>query len=729
MMRRAGSWAQAGVVVFALTAVVVLAMMLAARFSLRADLTATGEHRLSERTMRALQDLQSGVTVVVAAEIGQVPRENAQRLRDVLDALGHASPKVRVRLLDTASGGGQGQFDAVLNQLREEDAGVIAEHVAATQAAVAELRGIAGKVNELAGALGGFRDRLGAVAQAMGGASVTEVERLKQVWDGQAAQLRVLADSTEKAAREAEGLLGQRMTAIDVPRVDDAVRAIRTAADEVTLAAATTAEAITSRGMRLLSGPGISQAIAASPEMAAARTSGGEAEAATAAIRDRAARLNAALAKMGTLRVARVASAISRNRAALMIASPTSDGEKPGEAIAERASVSAVDVDQLLGLVADRSGQAVGATAVDRGRMEDLLAAGLAAFGSGQRALVVFTHAETGKLEPAYAPVRRLVERLALRGIDVAEWRVAGGEKPAAIAEAERSGRPVVYVTLSPEVRGSESAVAMGKLAEVIRDLIKDRKPLLLSVNPSSLPTTGSEDPLTAFLKPLGLEADSGRVLLREVRTAGGRVVETELAVVDPGTNHPVAGAVAGIKTRLVWPIPLTVAAAGEQGTKVTPVITVPAGPGLWAESEWQAYRAARGNPSQAAPPRADSPRDQAGGPGPWLLAAAVEQSEASGRVLVVGSNGWYLDPIAEQTVDVNGRLVQDNPGNAELFLAGVQWLSGQEARIASGGESRSVARIPALSDGQLSALRWGLGGLLPVLVLLAGAAWRMFRG
>ena len=47
----------------------------------------------------------------------------------------------------------------------------------------------------------------------------------------------------------------------------------------------------------------------------------------------------------------------------------------------------------------------------------------------------------------------------------------------------------------------------------------------------------------------------------------------------------------------------------------------------------------------------------------------------------------------------------------------------------ADGFSAIDVARRLPMSEAQLSALRWGLIGGLPVVILLAGALWRLARG
>ena len=115
-----------------------------------------------------------------------------------------------------------------------------------------------------------------------------------------------------------------------------------------------------------------------------------------------------------------------------------------------------------------------------------------------------------------------------------------------------------------------------------------------------------------------------------------------------------------------------------------------------------------------------------------WVLAASIERMLPRGdkqRALVFGSNSWFIDTMAAQRTNVDGRESLAFPGNWELFVASINWLAGRDELIQRGVAATSVATIPNLTDPQLGALRWGLTLGLPVLVLLVGAAWRMWRG
>src|SRR5262249_55773474 len=154
-------------------------------------------------------------------------------------------------------------------------------------------------------------------------------------------------------------------------------------------------------------------------------------------------------------------------------------------------------------------------------------------------------------------------------------------------------------------------------------------------------------DPMLDALGPLKISAESARPLLQEFAGPKGRVVSSDLLVTDPKGTHPIAGTMQGIVTRIPWPIPMKI--ADDHPGTVTPFIVVDnAGGTIWAESDWLGFR--QTPPAQrqylANPPAKDSSRDD--GDGPWNLGVAVDRflpgNAARQRMVVVGSNGWFLD-------------------------------------------------------------------------------------
>jgi hypothetical protein len=274
----------------------------------------------------------------------------------------------------------------------------------------------------------------------------------------------------------------------------------------------------------------------------------------------------------------------------------------------------------------------------------------------------------------------------------------------------------------------------MMKLAAALKLVTERGERVLLSINPSPWPASGQVDPMTEFLSPLGVSADSGRPLLQQFSQANGRLVSADLFTTDPKTTHAIASAMRGVVTRLPWGVPITQAPGGGAGFSPVLIVDDPSG-NTWGESEWLEFRrvppAERGR--VANPPKKDQQGE--GLSGPWVIVASVERvaklaggGEREQRLVLVGSNGWFLDDVAQGTGVVDGREVAFNPGNVELFDACVSWLAGDESAIGASALAQVESTIPNLTPAGMSVVRWGLIAGLPLLVLVFGGAWRLMR-
>jgi len=117
--------------------------------------------------------------------------------------------------------------------------------------------------------------------------------------------------------------------------------------------------------------------------------------------------------------------------------------------------------------------------------------------------------------------------------------------------------------------------------------------------------------------------------------------------------------------------------------------------------------------------------------PSPFVLAVAAERSgDSPQRAVVIGSERFASDQMLQQAsiAQVGGglQLVRAYPGNADLFINSIHWLTGNANRISAGASGADVPRLTGLKDdGWLTFSRVFLVGLWPATALLAGAvAW-----
>jgi hypothetical protein len=690
---RLGSWVNAAILVFAMTACVVLLVIVSTRTAQKIDVTATRQHQLSPRTAAALKNLDRTLTLVVAADLGSLDKVTKQRTLDVLEKFDSASPRLKVRLIDTTRTEGLAEYDAVLRDLAVKDKPQI-------DAATGVVKQSAAKAEALAGDLRVYQERLLKQKDQPGVNASFLTSR--------AAMLRVLAEDLSKGAAAALAQLAQNDSMLPLPPIDKARAELN---KPVTDAAAELTEL-----HRLFSDTKLSATATAAEKAVAGQLLVGLAE-----LRDGSAQLAGALGDVNLLpRLLRVARALQSRRAALLI----DEGAVSGSGV----GMLGIDVDQLLG---------VGEEHADlRAHTEDVITGAILALTSGVRPVVCLVHGAPVRLAPMdFAGFRRMREQLSMGGIDMVEWPVALDREMPAAAAGHDPKRPVVFVTVTATGRAQDRAAGIQAFTSALDQLVASGRSVLLSVNLSQTPMNGAPDPFVECLKPLGVTVDSGRPVLHDEQAANRRVVSPFVDIVEPGGSHPIADAVGGLKTRFMWPMSIDVSKT-TPGLVARPIIVLPAGAGVWAESEWlEFYRGVEQSKGDytliANPPSKDSQRDDAGTSAGWVLAAALERSERDiprQRVVVVGSNGWFVDGFTNQQSVVDGKQVPAWPGNLQLLESSVHWLAFQDDQIGRGATASQVSLIPPLSAGKLGWLRALLIGVLPALVLVLGVLYRLVR-
>ena len=247
------------------------------------------------------------------------------------------------------------------------------------------------------------------------------------------------------------------------------------------------------------------------------------------------------------------------------------------------------------------------------------------------------------------------------------------------------------------------------RLVAAARSLVEAGEAVLLSLYPSVVGRFGQADPWQAVLDPIGVDADTARVVLETVPVAEGRseLVRGQTLFEFPA-DHPVTRAVDGQQTYFSVPVPVAAAPATAAG--VTPLATIEPSPTRWLAADWVDVLTSQESPEAGAPLEA-----------PVDVAVAVERphpvERGTQRCVVVGAGGWLMSNTADLVVGVGGeRVALVNPGNYELALASVAWLAQMDELIAASPIGAEVARLDGIGTG---ARRWWT---VLVLVVMPGA-------
>lgn len=724
LARKARYLAQSTALMLAVSAVCVFGVILASREPIRLDTTASREHELSERSRRVLQSLDAPHEIVLVVNAAAADPRALERAQDVLDTLARESPFVSATSINASSGRGAEALDAVLARLVERYRPTLDSARSAITSAAESAQSLAADYAAAAILAQNAADAVSAEAPS--------AAELRRFFSDSAAVLRLAGPELAAAADQARQHADSNAPNTPIPLHERAVARLR----EPVLNIHRQMDEINSGLLALEQArPGVID----DPTRAAAKSLLER----CAPLRDRTASLLLAVEDVPATPLERCLRALSAGPTALIIGPPP---KAESNAAAGARGVTAVDVQSLL-LPAASGDPTLGRIDL-RFRIEELFVGGLAVLNVRTAPVVCLVHGarEGETLAPEFAPLRGLVQRLALRGIDVVEWPAALQDAPPSLSRlpgGSDAGRPVIYAVLPTNALTPDGALRSKRLADRVAALVAEGKPVLLSVNPSNLPGIGQKDPMVEFLEPLGLRADSGRPILQRVPNAdrggtGAQPVFPDLFLTRADPSTAIGQAVQSLRTHLRWGIPLRIDPTAQQksGTQIRAVLVVPASENTWAESEWLGFwqlsasdRLRVSNPPAPHPVRDDLT-------GPWTVVASIDRasdgakSSAIGRIVVVGANAWFFDEFTQTADVIDGRPVARSPGNAELFEAAIYWLAGQEDLIARSAEAQAAPTIRGdLSERSQTLLRWSLIAGLPLLTLLVGAFWRLVRG
>jgi hypothetical protein len=663
--RRLSASINVGIYLVAFIVVAVLVNILAAKIPVRFDGTRLRQFSLSPRTQSVLDQLDQDIELTLITSAGDM----APRLYDdfiaVLRRYDDASPRIAFSVIDAADATSAARFDAQIERLKTIYAEPIAEATARIDEAVRVAEGLPTSLSQGYAALAGV---LREVQQASDSA---------QAVSDSANLLTNGAEGVRQALEFVRRTMDPDVGDVPIPDYDAArvvlARALQDSAQLMGAFAQHYEQLVMDQGVTP-TGRGQFRTMAEQFRTVADR-------AAVAADR---------LRQIEPLEISEVVRDMQTS-SYLMVTG------------ARRATVTPLTA---LFPVDPVSGER------DRFAGEEAISTVVASLTLPEPPMVVFLHAEQGSLFGAGTLLASASQRLSGQRIRLAEWTVAESPVPPDLPFPDA---PRVYVVLPPSDLSERGIVRLSNLTTVVSDLIAEGARVLYHVPPSTLPGAGQPDIALEVLEPLGLAADSGRMLVRRESSPMGPVIEQTMTLRSFDSDHPIALAVSGLPTTFLEVCALTIDDA-PAGTAAVVAAVEPNGESIWAEQDWFA--------GQWQDATRDAAQDDLAGP--WPVLAAVERTAADGtdqRIVIVAARPvWFRDDLVTQT---RGNALA-NPGNLELLDACVYWLAGLDALVKPGATATETPRIAV--DAPATAVGWFVIVILPVAALTTGVVLGILR-
>ncbi len=193
----------------------------------------------------------------------------------------------------------------------------------------------------------------------------------------------------------------------------------------------------------------------------------------------------------------------------------------------------------------------------------------------------------------------------------------------------------------------------------------------------------------------------------------------------DPLTlgKHPLVEPISSLPVGMLLAAPLGIAAEKPAGVELTPLILARDSADIWAVHDFSRLRTDFSE--KMGTKRYD---DDLPAPFPLALAASNDKSQ---RLIVFSSVGAFTNAVINAArMEFIGNaitLVPVFPGNAELIINAMHWLTNESDRIAVRPRGSDVPRLK-LSEQQSVAVRVFLVGVWPAIALLVGAGIWLIR-
>jgi hypothetical protein len=336
-------------------------------------------------------------------------------------------------------------------------------------------------------------------------------------------------------------------------------------------------------------------------------------------------------------------------------------------------------------------------------------------------------------------PFSDINDRLTKANFDVSEWSPPGMPNPdqppppatPPASGKDANGKPVVWVVLPPDPPNMQQ-MQMGMPPPDVRPLVDAVKKhmdaggnvLFLAEGTSPMAQMGGGGagyPFGPLINPFGIQVKDSYYIMHTMRLNDDTVRTGPQVEITTYPDGPITGPLQSLTTIFVGsptqmgimgaPTVVDVAKPAPTGTTPTVILQSPASADVFATTN-----------TMAPNPQFDPKTDLAA---PIPMGAASSLANGS-RIVVLGNKLFLVNQLLEEPVGIDmqsRQIIYRFPGNAELLLNSVAWLSGYENMIAVSPQANVAQRIASMSFGQELTVRIGSWIVPPLLAIAIGTA------
>ncbi len=358
---------------------------------------------------------------------------------------------------------------------------------------------------------------------------------------------------------------------------------------------------------------------------------------------------------------------------------------------------------------------------------EERITGALANMSLEHKPLVVFVSsgqsAPLGRGNPQ-TTYNQVAQRLRNMNFDVQSWSpmpgrnpMTGQPEPPSEPPQPKEGQRAAWIVLpsEPNPMNPFAAQAPQQVVELVRAQVEAGQGVMMMLMAQPMMGMGGEDPLAGILNEWGITPQLDRVVMREEVTPDRRrlaLAQHEMSRW-PGES-PITAAMSGASGVMLMASPIQFEAQGSK-SKVQPLVRIAAAGGnLWSDTNLTDPTKAKFNPAAA--------QEQ------FVVGVSAEREEQ--RLVAIADPVWATDyvttygPLGPGSAQLGAVF----PGNSDLFVNCVYWLTRMDQLIAAGARSQDIRRVSDLSPAAMSGIRWMLLLGLPLLVAAGGLGVYLVR-